>query len=746
MFGCTRRRSLRRPLAVGALLLAAAARPASADSVAGEASIDALIARMTVEEKAGQLNLLSSDLTSTGPAAPADLEAAIKKGEVGGVFNVYGAAYAARLQHLALEHSRLGIPLLLGFDVLHGYKTIFPIPLGQAASWDPEAIAKADRIAATEAAAAGVNWTYAPMVDVARDPRWGRVAEGAGESPWLGARIAEAEVRGLQGDGLDRPDSIAACAKHFAAYGAAESGRDYNTVDISERTLREVYLPPFQAAIDAGVPCLMTALNDVDGLPAVANPHLLRDILRGELRFDGLVTSDYGGVPELVVHGVAASTADAARAALSAGTDVDMQGGSYAKELPKLVRSGAVPMAVLDAAVRRVLRLKIRLGLFENPLRGLDPERERHMLLTPEHRAAAADLARESIVLLKNDGHTLPLNRNIRRLAVIGPLADDAYDMLGSWSGAGDKRDVVTLLAGLRGKLGASLQVVAASGGTVERSTASDIADAINVATGADAIVLAVGERQGMSGEAASRTTLDLPGDQMALVHAIAQLGKPTVAILFNGRPLAVPDLVHEMPAILEAWFPGTLGGPALADILVGDAEPVGRLPMTFPRSVGQIPIYHEQKATGRPPSADHYTSRYLDESTTPLFPFGWGLSYTAFSFGRPKLDHPSLRAGATVTVAVDVTNTSGRAGTAMVQLYIRDLVASVTRPLRQLRGFQRVTLAPGETRTVRLHLSADDLAFWRADMTYGTEPGRFLVMTGPNAADTRSVPLDLSP
>jgi len=727
-------------------LLAAAARPATADSAASEASIDALIARMTVEEKAGQLNLLSSDLTSTGPAAPADLEAAIRKGEVGGVFNVYGAAYAARLQHLAIERSRLHIPLLLGFDVLHGYKTIFPIPLGQAASWDLEAIAKADRIAATEAATAGVNWTYAPMVDVARDPRWGRVAEGAGESPWLGARIAEAEVRGLQGEGLDRPDSIAACAKHFAAYGAAESGRDYNTVDISERTLREVYLPPFQAAIAAGVPCVMAALNDVDGLPAVANPRLLRDILRDELRFNGLVTSDYGGVPELVVHGVAASTADAARAALTAGTDVDMQGGSYVKELPKFVASGSVPMVVLDDAVRRVLRLKARLGLFEDPLRGLDPERERRALLAPDHLEAAADLARKSIVLLKNDEHTLPLGPDVHRLAVIGPLADAAYDMLGSWSGAGDKRDVVTLLAGLRRKLGSSVQVVMASGGTVERSTASDIADAIGVAKGADAIVLAIGERQSMSGEAASRTTLDLPGDQKALVRAVAQLGKPTVAVLFNGRPLAVPDLVREVPAILEAWFPGTMGGTALADILVGDAEPVGRLPMTFPRSVGQIPIYHEQKSTGRPPSADHYTSRYLDESTTPLFPFGWGLSYTEFSFGRPKLDHPSLRAGETVTVAVDVTNAGGRAGTAMVQLYIRDLIASVTRPLRELRGFQHVTLAPGETRTVRLPLSADDLAFWRADMTFGTEPGRFLVMTGPNAADTKSASLDLLP
>ena len=727
------------------VLFAVSARQATADTASSDAVIEALLARMTVEEKAGQLNLLSSDLTSTGPAAPADLEAAIAKGEVGGVFNVYGAVYAAHLQKIAVERTRLRIPLLLGFDVVHGFKTIFPIPLGQAAGWDLAAIERADRVAAGEAAAAGVNWTFAPMVDVARDPRWGRVAEGAGESPWLAAGIAEARVRGLQGGRLDRTDSVAACAKHFAAYGAAEAGRDYNTADVSERTLRQVYLPPFQAAIAAGAPCIMAALNDIDGLPGAASPHLLRDILRGDWRFTGLVVSDYGAVPELMTHGLAASVADAARLALTAGTDIDMQGGAYAKELPRLVREGAIPTTVLDGAVLRVLRLKAALNLFEDPLRSVSTEREGQTEPTDTNRAVAEELSRKSIVLLKNDNGTLPLDRHIRTLAVIGPLADAASDMLGSWSGAGDKADVVTLLAGIHRKF-ASTTVVSAAGGTIERSSEADIAQAVSVAAGADAIVLAMGERATMSGEAASRTKLDLPGDQLALVRAILRLRKPTVAVLFNGRPLAVPELAHEVPAILEAWFPGTEGGTALADILAGDAEPVGRLPMTFPRSVGQIPIYYERKSTGRPPSDQPYTSRYLDETTKPLYPFGWGLSYTEFSFGAPRLDRSVMHGGQTIAVSVEVTNKGTRAGTAMVQLYVRDLVASVTRPLQELRGFQRIELAAGATGTVHLTLSADDLAFWRADMTYGTEPGEFLVMTGPNAAETQAARFDLQP
>jgi beta-glucosidase len=565
------------------------------------------------------------------------------------------------------------------------------------------------------------------------------VAEGAGESPWLGAQIAAARVRGIEVGGL------AACAKHFAAYGAAESGRDYNTADISERTLREVYLPPFHAAIAAGAPCIMAAFNDVDGLPGVANPHLLQDILRRAWGFDGLVISDYGAVGELMIHGVAASPSEAALKALTAGTDMDMQTGNYAAELPALVRSGALPMATLDDAVRRVLRLKARLGLLAGPLPAPDKNHERQILLAPAHLAAAEELARKSIVLLKNNG-TLPFTRDIRKLAVIGPLADAAGEMLGSWAGAGDADDVVTLLDGLRRKLGSSTEIVSASGGSVERASSDDLAKAWSVAAGADAVVLALGERAGMSGEAASRTNLDLPGEQMALAEAVLALGKPTAVVLFNGRPLTLPDLDREAPAIVEAWFPGTRGGAALADILFGDAEPTGRLPITFPRSIGQIPIYHEQKSTGRPPAANPYTSRYLDESTAPLYPFGWGLSYTTFAFGPPHLDRRTMGRGELLTITVDVTNTGARPGTEMVQLYVHDRVASVTRPLRELRGFQRVSLAAGETKAVRLALSESDLAFWRADMTYGTEPGVFDVMTGPNAAETQSVAFELLP
>jgi beta-glucosidase len=731
------RRTLRF-LLITALLLYAT-RTAWAASQSDDAMIDALIARMTVEEKAGQLNLLSSNLTSTGPSATTDLEAGIAAGKVGAVFNVYGAAYAAHLQRIAVERSRLGIPLLLGFDVIHGFKTIFPIPLGQAASWDLKAIEAAEQVSAREAVAAGVDWTYAPMVDIARDPRWGRVAEGAGESPWLGTKIAAARVRGLQEGGL------AACAKHFAAYGAAESGRDYSAADISERTLRQVYLPPFHAAIAAGVPCIMAAFNDVDGLPGVANPHLLQDILRREWGFGGLVISDYGAVGELMIHGVAASPGEAALKALTAGTDMDMQTGNYVAELPGLVRSGALPMATLDAAVRRVLRFKAQLGLLGEPLLAPDADRERQTLLAPAHLAAAEELARKSIVLLKNDG-TLPFSRGIHKLAVIGPLADAPAEMLGPWSGAGEAGDVVTLLDGLRRKLGPSTELLTASGGSVERSSADDLAEAREVAAGADAVVLAFGERAGMSGEAASRTNLDLPGDQMALAEAVLMLGKPTAVVLFNGRPLTLPALDRAAPAIVEAWFPGTRGGAALADILFGDAEPVGRLPITFPRSVGQIPIYHEQKSTGRPPAANPFTSRYLDESTTPLYPFGWGLSYTTFSFAPPRLDRQAMRHGETLAVSVDVTNTGKRPGTAMAQLYVHDRIASVTRPLRELRGFQRVLLTPGETKAVKLTLTEADLAFWRADMTYGTEPGAFEVMTGPNAVETQSAEFELLP
>jgi beta-glucosidase len=700
--------------------------------------IEDLLARMTLEEKAGQLNLLSGSLAATGPYATPDLEEAIAQGAVGGVFNAYGVAYTARLQRIAVERTRLGVPLLLGFDVVHGHRTIFPIPLGQAASWDVDLIGTAERIAGREAAASGVNWVYGPMVDVTREPRWGRVAEGAGESAWLASLIAAARVRGFQGDGsLAAADAVAACPKHFAAYGATASGRDYNTADISERTLREVHLPPFRAAVAAGAPSLMAAFNTVDGLPGAAHRRLLHDVLRGEWDFEGVVTSDYGAVAELLVHGLAADTAGAARIALLAGTDIDMQSGAYPRWLPQLVRDGGVPPVALDIAVRRVLALKARLGLFDDPFGRMDAARERATLLAPAHRIAAQALAEASLVLLKNEGGVLPFGPSVKRVALVGPLADAPADMLGSWAGTGEANETITLAAALRAS--ARLTSVTEPGGTVDQSRPEEIEAAVAAARGADAVVLALGERASMSGEAASRTRIDLPGDQTDLARAVLAIGRPTAVVLFGGRPLAVATLDRLAPAIIAAWFPGTMGGPAIARLLFGEVEPTGRLPITFPRATGQIPIHHDQAPTGRPPSDNPYSSRYLDERSTPLYPFGFGLSYTDFTFAPPTLDRDRMAAGERVQVSVGVTNNGPRRGTAMVQLYIRQRVASVSRPLALLRGFARLTLAPGETATVSLFLAEEDLVYWLEEGRWGTEPGPIEVMTGPNVEDTRS-------
>ncbi|HET8728817.1 MAG TPA: beta-glucosidase BglX, partial [Alphaproteobacteria bacterium] len=678
---------------LAAFLFAAAASAESVTTAEQDAMIEDLIGRMTLDEKAGQLTLLSSDLAVTGPVATKDLNAAVAAGRVGAVFNAYGVKYTDELQQIAVEETRLGIPLLFGHDVVHGFRTIFPIPLAEAASWDLAAIEESARIAAREAAAAGVHWTFAPMVDVSRDPRWGRIAEGAGESPFLGARIAAARVRGFQGDDLAAPGSAAACVKHFAAYGAAAGGRDYNTTDVPERALRETYLPPFRAATEAGVACLMTAFNDLDGVPATANNHLLQDILRAEWGFEGLVVSDYTGIPELKVHGIAADDREAVRLAFTAGTDMDMQSGLYGRLLPDIVRQGKVPEASVDAAVRRVLRLKAALGLFADPYRHAGLEHERAMALAPEHLAAARAMARESMVLLKNDGGVLPLRKDPDVLAVLGPLADDGLAMLGPWHGAGRPEHVVTLIDGVRRAVAPGTKVLAATGGTALEATAAEIEQAVAVARRADAVILALGETGTMSGEAASRADIGLPGDQLALARAVAATGKPVAAVLFNGRPLVLEGLAAAVPALLEAWLPGTTAGDAVADILFGDAAPSGKLPMSFPRSVGQIPVHHDHKPTGRPASEAHYTSRYLDEFNDPLYPFGWGLSYTTFSVSAPRLSRPTIRGGDRLQVTVDVTNIGDRPGTEVVQLYVRDLVGSVTRPVRELKGFRRVSL-----------------------------------------------------
>lgn len=713
---------------------AGAATPAAGE----DAFVDALLARMTLEEKLGQLNQPPGPDNRTGPEAEAAGLDAIRRGEVGSILGMQGVARTCRLQRIAVEGSRLHIPMLFAYDVIHGFRTIFPVPLGEAASFDPAAAERSARIASTEAAAHGVHWTFAPMVDIGRDARWGRVVEGAGEDPFLGAAFAAARVRGFQGRDLAADDTVLATAKHFVAYGAAEAGRDYNTVDVSERTLREVYLPPFRAAVDAGAGAVMASFNELSGVPMHANGALIDGVLRREWGFDGVVVSDYTGVMELMRHGIAADRAAAGRLGLAAGVDVDMVSDLYRRDLPAEVRAGRVPEATVDAAVRRVLRAKYRLGLFDDPYRYCDEARERARTLTPEHRRAAREIARETLVLLKNDGGVLPLAKDLRTLAVIGPLADDRRDMLGNWAAEGRAEDAITPLAGIRAAVSPRTQVLYARGSGIRDDDTSGFAEAARIAAQADAVLLFVGESEDMSAEANSRTSLDLPGVQPQLVAAVRATGKPVVAVLFNGRPLAIEPLQRDAAAILEAWFPGVEGGHAIADVLFGDVNPSAKLPITFPRNVGQVPIHYAHKNTGRPPSAaDHYTSKYIDAPWTPLYPFGHGLSYTTFRYGDVRVAKPTLAAGETQRVEVTVENTGTRAGDEVVQLYLRDDVASITRPVRELRGFRRVHLRPGERRDIAFDLTLDDLAFYGPDLRRIAEPGTFTVFVGGSSEAT---------
>lgn len=717
---------------------AAAATPPRSDE---DRFVDSVLALMTLEEKLGQLNQLSGMGDPTGPGGTAARAGQIRAGEVGSFLNIVGADTTRKLQRIAVEESRMRIPLLFALDVIHGYRTTFPVPLGEAASWDPDALELSARVAATEAAAGGVHWTFAPMVDIARDARWGRIVEGAGEDPYLGSVMAVARVRGFQGNGsaeLAAPNTIAATAKHFAAYGAAEAGRDYNIADIPERTLREVYLPPFHAAVCAGVQTLMSSFNEIAGVPAHASPLLTDSILRGEWDFDGLVVSDWTGVLELLNHGVAADRAAAGELALEAGVDVDMVSEIY-RELAPLVRSGRIPQSVVDDATRRVLRLKYRLGLFEDPYRYSDAARERATMLTAEHRAAALEVARESIVLLKNEGSALPLRKDIGTLAVIGSLAADSGAALGNWAGLGRAEDAISVLTGIRRALSPGTTVLYAAGAHPERDDTTGIAAAVSTARRADAVVLVVGETPSMSAEAASRASIELPPSQQRLAEAVLATGKPVVVVLMNGRPLALQWLHDNAPAILETWFLGVEHGTATADVLFGDYVPGGKLPVTFPRVTGQVPIYYNRKNTGRPPVADQkYTSKYIDVSWTPLYPFGHGLSYTTFTHGAPRLSASTMRPGDTLRVDVEVANEGRVAGEEVVQLYLRDEVSSVTRPLLELRGFQRVRLAPGERRTVRFALDVQDLAVLDGSLRRVAEPGDFRVLTGSSSAATK--------
>jgi beta-glucosidase len=710
--GLGRARALRAAAGALSLLLAA---PLAAAARGRDARVEGLLKRMTPAEKLGQLQQLGGPVEGSP-----ELVRLAAEGRLGSTLNVRGAKAVNAIQRAAMERSRLKIPVLFGFDVIHGYRTIFPVPLALASSWDPALVEAAARRSAREAYADGLRWTFSPMVDIARDPRWGRVAEGAGEDPFLGAAMARAYVRGYQTADPSAPGTLAACAKHWVGYGAAEGGRDYNTTEISERTLRQVYFPPFRAAVDAGALTVMSAFNDLDGVPASANRFTLTQVLRREMGFRGFVVSDWDAVSQLIPHGVAADGAQAAERALTAGVDMEMDSRLYGAELPALVKAGKVPMRTVDEAVRRILRVKEALGLFAHPYAD-----ESVAAGAPDAaaRAQAREAAVRSLVLLKNDG-TLPFPKTARRVAVIGPVADDPAAVLGSWRGDGRDAEAVSVLAGVRAAVPGAA-VVYASGTAVTDGTDAGIAAAAAAAKDADAVVLVLGEAGDMSGEASSRAHPGLPGRQPDLARAVLAEGRPTAVVLLNGRPLIVPELAARAPALLEAWQPGTEGGHAVADVLFGDADPGGKLPMTFPRALGQVPLYYDHKNTGRPFEADnHYTSKYLDESNAPLFPFGWGLSYTTFALKDLSVSPARVRRGGRTTARVTVTNTGARAGDETVQLYLHRTASSVTPPVRQLEGFARVTLKPGESRTVSFPLGSKELGFVGVDERWTVEPG----------------------
>lgn len=754
-----------------ALLLALALGPAALGADVGgspptvDARVDALLAQMTLEEKAGQLTQIAAASLPGHVLGDVSGYELLKSGRIGSVLNATNANETNFLQRMAVEDSRLHIPLLFGLDVIHGYRTIFPIPLGLSASWDPDLIEATARFAACETAAEGIRWTFSPMVDIARDPRWGRIAEGAGEDPFLGAEIARAYVRGYQGDGLGEPDSILACAKHFVGYGAAEGGREYNTTEISQRTLRDVYLPPFHAAAEAGVATFMAAFNALDGVPSSANPFTLSTILRGEWHFPGFVVSDWTSVRELMLHGIANDGATAARKSFLAGVDMDMQSALFLAHLPALVRSGAVPEARVDDAVRRILRLKFELGLFDHPYVA-DPGAP-FPPIAEAGNALARRAAEESFVLLKNDpvGEApllpLPAAKGLK-IALIGPLADSAEDMLGCWTCQGRANDVVTLRRSLVERAARKgMTVLYAPGADVGGAGDGGFGDAIAAAQQADVVILAVGERGHMSGEAESRSDLGLPGSQEALVEAVAATQKPVVLVVFSGRPLALPWEAAHVPAILMAWFPGVQAGPALVNTLFGDVAPSGRLTASMPWSVGQVPIYYNALNTGRPDSDgiglglqaadEHYVTGYSDAPDTALYSFGQGLTYTSFSFSPTEVSATrigvrDLAAGATLRVSATVRNTGARAGVAVPQLYIRWRGTSVALPVRELKGFRRVPLRPGESARVEFTLGEHELAFWGLDEREEVEPASLYVWIGPSPIEGMPVAVSVGP
>ena len=706
--------------------------------------VEALLRQMTLEEKIGQLNQYTGDNAATGPITiNPNKQAEIKQGLIGSMLNILGTKYTRQYQELAMQ-SRLKIPLLFGQDVIHGYKTTFPIPLAEAASWDLEAMELTARIAATEAVAAGIHWTFAPMVDISRDPRWGRVMEGAGEDTYLGSKIAYARVKGFQGN-LGDVTSVMACVKHFAAYGAAVGGRDYNSVDMSNRMLWETYLPPFKAALDAGAATFMNSFNDLNGIPATGNAYLQRDILKEKWNFKGFVVSDWGSIGEMVNHGYAKDNKEAALAAITAGSDMDMESNAYRYHLAQLVKEKKVPMALIDDAVKRILRKKFELGLFDDPFKFNNEEREQKALNNPEHRKVARAMAAKSIVLLKNEKGILPLSKSTKTIAFIGPLVKEYKQNMGFWSVELPELDytkeIVSQWDGLQNKVGKNTQLLYAKGCDIEGDNTEGFAEAIAVANQADVVILSIGERRDQSGEAKSRSNLRLPGVQEELVKAIQATGKPVVVLINAGRPLIFNWTADQVPAILYTWWLGSEAGNAIADVLFGDYNPSGKLPISFPREEGQIPIYYNHFNTGRPApneTATNYVSAYIDLKNSPKFPFGYGLSYTTFNYSDLQLSKKVMKKNETITVSFTLTNSGKFDGEEVVQLYLKDQVGSVVRPVKELRDFQKVFLKARASQKITFTIDKEKLAFYNAKLEWEPEPGTFEVQLGSSSTDIR--------
>lgn len=705
-----------------------------------EATIDSIISIMTIEEKIGQINQYSAnwwDFNGICTVKPEHL-LLIEKGEVGSFLNIFGSDITEKLQKIAVTKSRLKIPLLFALDVIHGFKTTFPVPLAEASSWDMDVIFNSARYQAIEAASNGVHWTFNPMVDIARDPRWGRIVEGAGEDPYLGSQIAKYRVLGYQGNNFTLPHSIFTCPKHFAAYGAVEGGRDYNSVDISETTLFNVYLPPFISALNNGAGTLMCSFNEIGSIPSSANKHLLRDILKSKLGFQGLVVSDWNSVGELINHGIALDSQEAALLSINAGVDIDMESNSYFNNLKELINTNKIDIKVINDAVKRVLRVKFALGLFDNPYKYCNKSEEKQNTLTSEMIDFSRESAKKSIVLLKNNDNILPLTKDIKSIAIIGYLANSKKNPLGSWEQLGDSNNVVTLLDGIKNKLNNSIKIDYSVGCFITDSTRKYFSEAIELAKNSDYVILNIGEDSKMTGEAKSKSNINLPGIQEELAKEIYKVNKNLIVVLSNGRPLTINWLSENVPAILETWFLGLQSGNAIADVIFGDYNPSAKLPVTFPRSTGQIPIYYNHKSTGRPSSDNltQLTSRYIDLSSSPLYPFGFGLSYSTYKYSNLRLDKKSLNESDSLKVSIDIDNLSNRDGNEVVQLYIQDITASITRPVKELKAFKKVFIPANTKTTINFTLKNEDLAFYNNQLEFVSETGKFKVFVGTNSEE----------